>query len=83
MEISTKGFVLDVIPANTNPEPQPPAAEDVDLGGLLGHQGGLALPQDQHPGHQLHALRAGGQIAAQHKRFVKHILVRIGPVQPG
>ena len=29
-------------------EPEPPAAQHVDLGGLLGNQRGLTLRQDQH-----------------------------------
>src|SRR5205085_1930233 len=43
-----EGLVLDGVPADADPEPQPAAAEQVDLGGLLGHQHGLPLRQDQH-----------------------------------
>ena len=36
MEVLVQGFVLDLVPAHTNAEPQAAATEHVDFGGLLG-----------------------------------------------
>src|SRR5262245_1309474 len=53
MEILPQGLVLDGIPANANPQPQPTTAEYIDFCSLLGHQGGLALREDEDGCHQL------------------------------
>ena len=50
-EVLVQPFVLDLVPADADAEAQPAAAEDVDLGRLLGDEGRLPLRQDQHPGH--------------------------------
>ena len=50
-ELLVQPLVLDLVPADADAEPHPPAAEDVDLGGLLGDQDCLPLGQDDHAGH--------------------------------
>ena len=39
-------FVLDMIPAKPNAEPQPSAAQNVNLGRLFANQSGLSLRRD-------------------------------------
>jgi hypothetical protein len=43
VEILPQGLVLDGIPANANPQPQPATAEHIDFCSLLGNEGSLAL----------------------------------------
>ena len=57
VEVLVQRLVLDVVPADAHAQAQAPAGEDVDRRGLLGHQRGLALRQDDDAGHQLE--RAG------------------------
>ena len=46
----TERLVLHAIPADAEPEPELPPAQDVELGRLLGQQGGLALGPDEDGG---------------------------------
>ncbi len=48
-----EGVVLDLVPADADAEPQAAAGEDVDLGGLLGDEGGLALREHEDAGDEL------------------------------
>ena len=52
-EVLAERLVLDRVPADADAQPEPAAAEQVDLGGLFGDQRGLALRQDDDPGDQL------------------------------
>ncbi len=49
-EILVEAGELDRVPADPDPEPEAPAAQHVERGGLLGDEHGLALRQDQHLG---------------------------------
>ena len=51
-------LVLDGVPADADAEPEPSLGQQVDLGGLLGDEGGLPLRQDDHPGDQLERVHA-------------------------
>ena len=55
LPVDAERLVFDVVPADADAEPQPPAAEDVDLGRLLGDEAGLALRRDQHAARQADA----------------------------
>ena len=52
-------------------EAHPPARKDVQRGGLLGNQDGLALRQDQHTGGKLDPRRDRRHKAKEDKRFVE------------
>ena len=52
-EVLAERLELDVVPAEADAEPEPPAGEQVDLGGLLGDERGLPLGQDEHAGDEL------------------------------
>ena len=45
-EVLTQRLVLDRVPAQSDAEPEATLGEQVHLGRLLGHQGGLPLRQD-------------------------------------
>ena len=63
-------LVLDSVPTESDAEAEPSLGQQVDLGGLLGHERRLALGQDDHPGHQLEP-GARGEIAEQHEGLVE------------
>ena len=76
-------LVLDRVPAEPDAEPEPAAGEQVDLGGLLGHERGLALRQDDDAGDQLER-RHRGQVAEHHERLVERRRARCtDPPSPG
>ena len=50
VNVSPERLVLDGVPAQADAEPEPPAGQQVDLGGLLGHQRRLPLRQDDDAG---------------------------------
>ena len=62
--------VLDVGPADADPEQQPAAGEDGHLGGLLCRERGLALRQHEDAGEEARSGRHGRQEAHQHHRLV-------------
>ncbi|GAA0211580.1 hypothetical protein GCM10010492_06750 [Saccharothrix mutabilis subsp. mutabilis] len=65
-------------------KPQPPAAEHVDLGHLLGHQRRLALRQHEHPGHQLHRRRHRREVPEQYEHLVERGVAGVpAPARPG
>ena len=70
-EILTERFVFDGIPADADTETQPAAAEQIDLGRLLGDQRGLSLRQDDDAGDELQLLGHGGEVAVHDERLVK------------
>ena len=51
-------LVLDGVPADADAEPEAAVGQQVDLGGLLGDERGLALGQDDDPGDQLERVNA-------------------------
>ena len=56
-EVLPEGVVLDVVPPGPDAEPQPLAAQQVEVGGLAGDEHGLALREDQHAGQRARAAR--------------------------
>ena len=73
-----EGLELDGVPAHADPKAQPAAAEDVDLGRLLGHERRLPLREDQDAGGQREPGGDGGEVRHQRQRLVDHGLVRVG-----
>jgi hypothetical protein len=63
VEVDAQRLVLDFVPANADTQPQPPTAEHIDRGRLLGYQYGLPLRQDDHATDQLDPLGHGGEEA--------------------
>ena len=72
-------LVFEMVVAEPDTEPQPAAAEDLDLGGLLGHQGRLALGQDEDRGDQFDTPGDAGQEPEENERLVE--LVPVGVVR--
>ena len=70
MEILAEALELDLVPAHADAEAEAAAAQHIEGGGLLGHQGGLALGQDQHRGGEADLLGAAGEEAEQHERVM-------------
>ncbi len=69
-EVLAQGLVLDPVPADAEAEPEPARGQQVDLGGLLGQQGGLALGRDDDAGDQLQRGQRG-EVAEHHERLVE------------
>src|SRR4029453_11215906 len=78
VEVLVQGLVLDVVPADAHTQAQAPAREDVHRRGLLGHQRGLALGQDDDAGHELEALSERSEVAEQDEDLVERALVGVG-----
>src|SRR3982074_3378441 len=62
VEVFVETDEFDLVPADTDPEPEPAAAQRVEAGGLLGDQRGLTLRQDQHAGREAELRGHSGQI---------------------
>src|SRR5437867_4606309 len=82
VEVLVQRLVLDVVPADADPQTQTPGGEDVHRRGLLGHQRGLALGEDDDAGHQLQPLGAGPEIAEKHEGLVERALIGVGRAAP-
>ena len=78
-EVLAERLELDVVPAQADSEPEPPAREQVDLGGLLGDEGGLALGQDEHPCDELESGRDPGEVPEEDEELVELVLGRVRP----
>ena len=50
LRMVAQGLVLEAVPADAQPQPEAPVAEEVELGHLLGQQRGLALGSDEDGG---------------------------------
>jgi hypothetical protein len=83
MEILSEGFVFDIVPSGSDAEPEALARQQVEVGGLLGQQHGLALGQDQDAGDELDALGHAGQVGEHDHRIVERMVLRIGAPQGG
>src|SRR4030095_8291900 len=59
VEILVEADELDLVPADADAEPEAPAAEHVETGGLFGNQHSLTLREDQHLGREIDLFRAG------------------------
>ena len=70
VEILVEADELDLVPADPDAEPEPPAAQHIERGRLLGNQHRLALRQDQDADGKADLLRAASQKPEQHERVV-------------
>lgn len=77
-ELLVQRLVLDGVPADADTEPEPVAREHSQLGGLLGHQHGLALGEDDHGRGQLDRVGHGGDEAQQRERLVERDVLVVG-----
>src|SRR5262249_28640190 len=77
VKVLVQGLVFDMVPADAHAETQAPAAEHVHRSGLLGHQRGLPLGQDNDTGDELEAPGAGRQIAEENEDLMEGALVRV------
>jgi hypothetical protein len=69
-EVLAQGLVLDGVPPDAHAQAERATGQQVDLGGLLGHQHGRSLGEDGDAGDQFER-RAGGEVAEQHERLVE------------
>ena len=82
-EVFAQSLELHIVPAHADAQAQAAAGQHIHRGGLLGHQGGLALRQDQDAGGQLDFFGQAGQIAEQDKGFVKGVGMAVGTIPLG
>src|SRR2546428_3910589 len=76
-ELLTEALVLDEVPADADAEAEASAGEDVDLGRLLGDEGGLTLRQHDDRGPELE-LREGGEPSEEHERLMEERALVVG-----
>ena len=76
-EVLAQGFVLHGVPADADAQAQPPSAEDVHFGGLLGDQCGLALAQNNDGRDQLHAGRQRRHVPERYEDLVEHAVLGV------
>ena len=76
-ELLAERLELDGVPAQSNTEPESPAGEQIDLGGLLGHQHRLSLRQDDDAGDEFQC-GDRGQVAEHDEGLVKRGVDVIG-----
>src|ERR1035437_4135270 len=82
-ELLTEGLVLDVVPADPNPEARWAGGEKLKIGCLPCHERCLALREDQNPGGELDSFGDGGQIGEHHERVVERVVLGIRPGEGG
>src|SRR5205085_1250321 len=71
VEILVEPGEFDLVPTDPDAEAETAAAQDIERGGLLGDERGLALRQDQDAGGKAQLCGAAGEIAKQDKRVVE------------
>jgi hypothetical protein len=76
-KILVQPFVLDRVPADPDAEAQPPAAEQIDRGGLLGDERGLPLGQDEDAGGEADSARLAGEVAQQDEDLVDRVIAGV------
>jgi len=81
VKILPKPVIFDIVPAGADPQPQPAARQDVEVGGLLGGKRGLALRQDDDAGDELDPLGHASEIAERDERLVERVLLVIAAEQ--
>ncbi len=79
MEILAERLILHGVPAQPHPQAQPAAAQHIQGGRLLGHQGGLALRQNDDTRAELEPGGHRGHVAEQHERLLKTALEGVSP----
>jgi hypothetical protein len=78
LEGHAEGLVLGRVVAGGDPQPQPPARHEVDIGCLPGDEHGLALREDQDPGHQLDLPGRRGEEGEGRERVVERVPLGVG-----
>ena len=80
LERHSERVVLHLVPPDAEPEAEAPAAEQVDLGRLLGQQRGLALRPDEDGGGE-GQVRAAGQVGEHGQRLAEGVVDRVGAAE--
>ena len=75
LEVLIEADVFDLVPADADTEAEASAAQHVQARGLLRHQHGLPLRQDQHAGGEAELRRAARQEAEQHEWIMEQVVV--------
>src|SRR6476619_907827 len=76
-EVLSEGFVLNVVPADSHSESESACGQQIDVGGLAGHQCRLPLRKDEHPGGQTDALGDAGELAEHDQRVMERIALGV------
>ena len=71
LPLRAERFILDVVPSQTNAEPQASTAQEIGLRRLLGDDPGLALRRDQNAGREPDSLGDRRQKAERHEGLVE------------
>jgi len=66
-----------VVPADSHSESESACGQQIDVGGLAGHQCRLPLRKDEHPGGQTDALGDAGEIAEHDQRVMERIALGV------
>ena len=69
-EVVSQGLVLDGVPADAQPQTEAAVADEVELGHLLGQEGGLALGSDEDGGGETQPGDAG-QVGEEDQRLME------------
>lgn len=75
LEVFAEGFELDGVPADADAKAETAAAEEVQGGGLLGDEGGLALGEDDDAGAEANLVGDGGEVAEEDEGLVEGVFV--------
>ena len=75
--VFVQSLILHRVPSDPDAQPQPPAAQHVHFRGLLGHQRGLPLRQDDDAGGQFQIRGNCRQVRHQREGLVDIALVRV------
>ena len=69
-EVFTECAVFDGVPTDSDPERTCPA-KDVNFGGLLGDQCGLALRENEDTGDEFESSGGSGEVSEHHQRLME------------
>jgi hypothetical protein len=73
LPVDAEGFVLDMVPATAYAQAQPPAAQEIHLGSLLGGDAGLPLRQDEDTAGEPDGPGRRGQEGERRERLMERI----------
>src|SRR5215475_14246124 len=84
LPLCAERFILDVVPSQTDAEPQAPAAQEIDLRRLLRDDSSLALRRDQNAAREPDGLGDRRQEAERHEGLVEVslLVVELNPAIP-
>ena len=66
-----------MVPADADAEPQPTAGDEIDVGRLSGHEGGLSLREDQDPGGELDSFGDPGEVGEHDEWVVERVALGV------